>query len=152
MRSTEHNRPPQRVTHTQPSGHYALVGTEAGRLVTVVLTVSDLDRSIAVYRDGFGVDFHVDDHDGEDEWTSGRHAATSWYDGAYLHFALYQSKDGKTTTGAQIAFRVEDLDAAHARAVAAGVEVVHAPKRQPWGRSARYRDADGNVIELTQPQ
>jgi hypothetical protein len=27
---------------------------------------------------------------------------------------------------------------------------VHEPTAQPWGTSARYRDLDGNVIELTQ--
>jgi predicted enzyme related to lactoylglutathione lyase len=123
----------------------------SGRLVAVVLEVADLDRSMALYRDGFGCDFHVSDHEGDDRWISGRHAATSWTEGAFLHFALYQSKDGATTSGAQIGFAVEDLDAAHARAVDAGAEVLHDPKAQPWGRSARYRDLDGNVIELTQP-
>ncbi len=67
-----------------------------------------------------------------------------------MHFALYQTKDGETTSGAQVAFRVADLAAAHARATAAGVEVLHEPTPQPWGTSARYRDADGNVVELTQ--
>jgi predicted enzyme related to lactoylglutathione lyase len=117
--------------------------------VTVVLRVSDLDRSAALYGEGFGLDFHFADHEGDDAWTSGRHAATTWDEGAFLHFALYQSKDGSTTSGAQIAFRVADLDEAHRRARSAGAEVVHEPKAQPWGRSARYRDPDGNVIELT---
>jgi predicted enzyme related to lactoylglutathione lyase len=115
-----------------------------------VFTVSDLDRSVALYRDGFGCELHVDDHEGDDVWTSGRHAATTWSEGAFLHFALYQSRDASVTSGAQIAFRVDDLDAAHQRALAAGTEMIHAPKAQPWGRSARYRDPDGNVIELTQ--
>jgi len=121
------------------------------RLVTVVLVVSDLDRAAELYAAGFGIDFHLGDHEGDDPFTSGRHAATSWTDGAFMHFALYASKDGEVTRGAQIAFRVDDLDAAHRRAVAAGAEVVHPPKRQPWGSSARYRDLDGNVVELTQP-
>jgi predicted enzyme related to lactoylglutathione lyase len=120
------------------------------RLVTVVLEVSDLDRATALYRDAFGVDFHVGDHEGEDRWTGGRHAAISWHDDAFLHFALYASKDGTVTTGAQIGFRVENLDQAHGRAVAAGAEVVHEPKSQPWGRSARYRDCDSNVVERTE--
>lgn len=34
------------------------------RLVTVVLTVSDLDRAVKLYGDGFGLDLHVDDHQG----------------------------------------------------------------------------------------
>ena len=112
--------------------------------------MSDLDRAVAVYRDGFGLDLHIDDHAGDDRWISGRHAATSWTQGDFLHFALYEAKDGQPTHRAQVAFAVEDLESAHDRAVRAGVEVVHTPKTQPWGRSARYRDPDGNVIELTQ--
>jgi len=67
-----------------------------------------------------------------------------------MHFALYETKDGTTTRGAQIALRVTDIATAHRRAVEAGADVLHAPKPQPWGVSARYRDPDGNVIELTQ--
>jgi predicted enzyme related to lactoylglutathione lyase len=126
------------------------VANDTERLVTLVLTVLDLDRAVELYRDGFGLNLHIDDHQGDDIWTTGRHAATSWTDGAFMHFALYESKDGSTTTGAQIAFRVDDIDAAHRRAVDAGAEVIHDPKPQPWGTSARYRDYDGNVIELTQ--
>jgi predicted enzyme related to lactoylglutathione lyase len=123
----------------------------ANRLTAVVFTVSDLDRSVELYQDGFGLDLHIDDHEGDDRWISGRHAATSWTDGAFIHFALYATKDGEATTRAQIAFRVVDLDAAHARAIAAGARVIHEPKTQPWGRSARYYDLDDNIIELTQP-
>ena len=127
------------------------MGSPSQRLVTVVLRVSDLDASAALYRDGFGLDFHFADHEGDDLWTSGRHAATTWTDGAFLHFALYQSNDGTATTGAQIAFRVNNLEEAHKRALDAGADLVHGPKAQPWGRSARYSDPDGNIIELTQP-
>jgi predicted enzyme related to lactoylglutathione lyase len=122
----------------------------SNRLVAVVLTVSDLDSAVKLYENAFGLDLHVDDHEGDDQFTSGRHAATSWTDGAFMHFALYATKDGAATNGTQIAFRVADLDTAHARAVAAGARVAHEPKTQPWGRSARYYDFDDNVIELTQ--
>jgi predicted enzyme related to lactoylglutathione lyase len=123
---------------------------DINRLVAVVLTVSDLDRAVQLYGTGFGLDLRVDDHHGDDEWTSGRHAATSWTEGAFVHFALYATKDGEATSRTQIAFRVADLEAAHRRAVEAGADVIHEPKPQPWGLSARYRDFDGNVIELTQ--
>lgn len=127
----------------------------APRLVTVVLEVSDLDRSLALYRDGFGLDLHLSDHGGgdhgaDDRWISGRHAATTWTDGAFLHLALYASR-GAVTSGAQVSLRVDDLAAAHRAAVAAGAEVLHEPRPEPWGTSARYRDPDGNVVELTQP-
>lgn len=127
----------------------------APRLVTVVLEVSDLDRSLALYRDGFGLDLHLSDHEGgdhgaDDRWISGRHAATTWTDGAFLHLALYEAR-GAVTSGAQISLRVADLEAAHLAAVAAGAEVLHEPRTEPWGTSARYRDPDGNVVELTEP-
>ena len=121
------------------------------RLVTVVFVVSDLDRSVDLYSNAFGLDLHVDDHDGDDPWTSGRHAAISWTTGEFIHFALYESKNGTQTTGGQVAFRVHDLEKSHRRALGAGAGVVHPPKDQPWGRSARYRDPDGNIVELTQP-
>lgn len=76
--------------------------SEGSRLVTVVLEVVDLDRSKALYRDGFGLNLHEVDHGGgehgeDDRWTSGRHASTSWTDGASVHFALYESKGERTS-------------------------------------------------------
>jgi predicted enzyme related to lactoylglutathione lyase len=121
------------------------------RLVAVVLEVADLDRSAALYRDGFGVPLKPpDDHGGHDRWVSGRHCATSWTEGAFLHFALYEAKTDERTTHAQISFEVTEIGIAHATATAAGAVVVHEPRQEEWGRSARYRDFDGNVIELTQ--
>ena len=125
------------------------------RLVTVVLEVEDLDRSVILYRDGFGLDLTITDHRGashgeDDRWISGRHAAITWTDGSFLHFALYESK-GERTTGAQISLRVPDILVAHEAAVAAGAQVLHEPRAEPWGINARYRDLDGNVVELTQP-
>jgi len=116
-----------------------------------VFVVSDLDSSAELYTTGFGLDLHIDDHDGDGPWTSGRHAATSWTTWEFIHFALYETKDGTHTTGGQVAFRVQDLDESHRQALNAGAEVVHPPKDQPCGRSARYSDLDGNIIELTQP-
>jgi predicted enzyme related to lactoylglutathione lyase len=119
------------------------------RLVSVVIEVADLERSARLYREGFGLELHSSLHDDDDRWIGGAHAAVSWTDGAFAHFALYAGKGAERTTGAQVGFRVDDLDSAHERAVAAGAEVIHGPIPQPWGRSARYRDFDGNVVELT---
>ena len=121
----------------------------SNRLVAVVFEVADLDRSEALYRDGFGLALHRSLHDNDDQWIGGAHAAVSWTEGAFLHFALYAAK-GTPTTGAQVGFAVADLDAAQRRALAAGAGLIHGPVSQPWGRSARFRDFDGNVIELTQ--
>jgi predicted enzyme related to lactoylglutathione lyase len=123
--------------------------TNHGRLVAIILEVSDLDRSTALYRDAFGLTLHPGDNEVDDRWIGGRHAEISWREGAYLHFALYPAKE-QPTSGAQITLSVADIDDAHAAAVQAGAHVLHQPRTEPWGRSARYRDYDGNVVELTQ--
>jgi predicted enzyme related to lactoylglutathione lyase len=123
---------------------------DSNRLVLVVLEVADADRSAALYRDAFGVELHLEDHGGDDRWISGRHAARSWHEGSYLHLALYEAKTSEVTTRAQVGFTVDDIEDAHRVAVAAGAEVVHPPRREPWGSTSRYRDFDGNVVSLTQ--
>ena len=124
--------------------------SERDRLVLVVLEVANLDRSAKLYHDAFGIDLNESEHGGDDRWISGAHAAYSWHDGAYLHFALYQAK-GEVTTGAQIGFSVADIADAHERAVIAGAQVVHEAREEPWGMTARYLDLDGNIVSLTQP-
>jgi catechol 2,3-dioxygenase-like lactoylglutathione lyase family enzyme len=123
----------------------------AGRLITVIVEVSDLAASLIFYRDCLGLPLHTGSDNGavSDRWISGDHAATSWSAGAYLHFSLYQSK-GEVTRSAQIAFDTEDLEGDHRRLEAAGVSIEHGPRPEPWGATARYRDPDGNTVSLTQ--
>jgi predicted enzyme related to lactoylglutathione lyase len=121
------------------------------RLNALVLEVADLNRAAGLYRLGFGIDLHDGDgHVEGDRWIGGRHAALSWRDGAFLHFSLYQAKSAQKATGAQVGFEVDDLDAAHVRALAAGAVLVHEPRDEPWGRTARYLDFDGNFVGLTE--
>ena len=123
------------------------------RLDAVILEVADLAASARLYREVFGVDLHVgaDNEMPGDRWTSGAHAAASWTDGAYLHFALYQAKSpGQTTRLAQIGLTCADVYSAHDVAVKYGVKVVHSPRQEPWGITARYEDLDGNIVSLTQ--
>jgi predicted enzyme related to lactoylglutathione lyase len=123
--------------------------TDGPRLEAVILEVADVEKSEALYRQGFGLPLHPGDNDNDDRWTGGRHAEISWREGAYLHFSLYAAK-GRPTSGIQLSFAVADIEAAHAAAVAGGARVVHEPRAEPWGRSGRYEDLDGNVIELTE--
>jgi catechol 2,3-dioxygenase-like lactoylglutathione lyase family enzyme len=122
------------------------------RIATVVLEVADLEVSARFYRDALGLDLHVgadNEGDDDDRWISGDHRSASWREGGYFHLSLYQSK-GSVTRGAQIGFLVTDLAAAHARATEAGVNVLHPPRPEPWGETARYEDPDGNFVSLTQ--
>ncbi len=120
------------------------------RLTAIILKVSDLESSERFYRQAIGLDLHRSHHDDDDEWTGGAHAAYSWTEGAFMHFALYPAGDGEPSSNTQIAFAVQDLELSHRQALDAGAGLVHGPRDESWGRSARYRDPDGNVVELTQ--
>ncbi len=47
--------------------------------------------------------------------------------------------------------RVDDVDAAHARMVAAGVEFTNAPRTEPYGKVAVFLDIAGNRWDLVGP-
>ncbi len=121
------------------------------RLIEVELRVRDLDRSLRFYRDLLGLPVGDPEvHDGGRV----RHAhATwgSWAHGAegFLLFNLCPAEAGEVTH-ASVGFMVDDLDAAHARLERAGAAVVRPPETRPWGRTAVYRDPDGNTISLMQ--
>src|SRR5437763_1076382 len=54
------------------------------------------------------------------------------------------------TLNVEIGFLVDDLEASHLRAVAAGAEVVREPREEPWGRASAYLDVDGNIVTLAE--
>jgi predicted enzyme related to lactoylglutathione lyase len=41
------------------------------------------------------------------------------------------------------------LDRLHEQAQNAGVTVLHPPREEPWGLTARYLDPDGNIVSMT---
>ncbi len=126
------------------------------RLTFVALNVSDLEASVRFYRDVVGVQLHESSHDLDldDPWYGGRHAAVSWTDGAFLHVALYPTREPNrpVTTGAQIGFHTTEFEAAYARLTASGAEVLQSVRSEPWGRTARFRDPDGNIVSITEQQ
>lgn len=54
--------------------------------------------------------------------------------------------------GMEIALVTPDVEAAHARAVAAGATALQPPAVQPWGQTVSYvRCPDGTLVELCSP-
>jgi catechol 2,3-dioxygenase-like lactoylglutathione lyase family enzyme len=59
------------------------------------------------------------------------------------------SEDATAPVSADVSIQVDDLDAAHAAAVAAGAEIVHPLTDEPWGvRRFFVRGPDGHVINV----
>jgi catechol 2,3-dioxygenase-like lactoylglutathione lyase family enzyme len=57
--------------------------------------------------------------------------------------------DQRAGSGAWVSLWVEDVDAAHARCLAEGLEVTHAPTDEPWGvREMHVRHPDGHVFRI----
>jgi predicted enzyme related to lactoylglutathione lyase len=104
------------------------------------VTVRDLERSLAFYRDLLGIPLEGDEH-----WAEARLGG--------VRFALHLAHDGvgELSSGTvHLDFEVEDVDAAAARLRAAGVDV-RDTMRDEWGAAAELVDPDGYRIALYQP-
>jgi predicted enzyme related to lactoylglutathione lyase len=120
------------------------------RLIEIELRVRDVARSARFYRDLIGVTVgDIETHDADTE----PHAHATWgewtpKEPSLLMLNIYPASG--PTTSSHIGFAVSDLTATHVRLLAAKVEVVRAPEDRPWGRTAAYRDPDGNTVFLTE--
>lgn len=116
----------------------------------IKIAVTDMDTAVAFYTSAFDMKYQVikrtDDRD-----YSGFMFGDYGGDGFFLLHLLDESRDTDRPGPSTFGLLVEDLDAYHARAVAAGgTEVV--PPRDPQGmpRSSAVKDPSGNWIWLYQ--
>src|SRR5439155_27136168 len=81
------------------------------------------------------------------------HAHASWGswrgDEHFVRLNVYP-RGTRDVTHAVLGFMVDDLGLIHERLLRAGVEVVSVPEEKPWGRTASFRDPDGNEVGLTE--
>ena len=108
----------------------------------VNISVSDLDRSVAFFKDTLGLPLNFAEA-GFGYASFGTKPAS---------FGMAQTDDA-TQYGRHtgVGFMVDDLDAAHAELAEKGVEFVQPPTKQPWGGyMALFEDPDGNVFYLDQ--
>jgi predicted enzyme related to lactoylglutathione lyase len=120
------------------------------RLIEVELRVRDVARSAHFYRELVGVSVgDIETHDADSE----PHVHATWGDWTPTEPSLLMLNIYPATgsiTSSHIGFAISDLAETHARLVAARVEVLRAPEDRPWGRTAAYRDPDGNTVFLTE--
>ena len=133
------------------------------RINVITLAVSDLERSLAFYRDGLGLESEGvvgTQYEGGDEQPAG--ALAMFKLEGELVLALYPrpelakdaaiapgpQKSGEFSLGKFVGSRGE-VDALLATAMAAGAMVTDPPHDRPWGiYSGYFRDLDGHLWEI----
>jgi catechol 2,3-dioxygenase-like lactoylglutathione lyase family enzyme len=133
------------------------------RIHAITLAVADLERALAFYRDGlglestgiFGAEFAGDETNPSGAvamfYLQGGLILSVWPRSELAKDALIPfgpPKTGEFSLGHAVASK-EEVDALIARAEAAGATVTQSPRDRPWGIYAGYfRDPDGHLWEI----
>ena len=114
----------------------------------VEIPTRDLERSLAFYARIFQVELEISEVDGQ------RMVFMPNDDPNAAALALTEGDDYRPSgEGIRLYITVDDLDAALARAVDAGAEIAAEVEAvEGWGRYAAFRDLEGTVIGLTEPE
>ncbi len=114
------------------------------RLGIVMLTVDDLNRSTAFYRDVLGLPFQF----GSPEF--------AFFDGGGVTLCLREGPRGAAPVQegrTEFVFTVDDVDAAHAALTARGVAFRVEPRVVTGDQlAADFRDPDGHVLSIFGPR
>jgi catechol 2,3-dioxygenase-like lactoylglutathione lyase family enzyme len=128
-------------------------------LETAALVVRDYDEAITFFVDKLGFELVED----APAVSSGTGRAKRWVvvrpaDATTgLLLAEADGDEQRQVIGRQVAgrvgffLRVDDFAAEHARMVAAGVQFLEEPRREPYGSVAVFRDVAGNKWDLLGP-
>ena len=105
-----------------------------------VFAVSDMQASLAWYRDRLGFNVHF-------TWEEPVSYACLCQDSVDLHLATTRSPDSLTIGRGNLCVFVRDVDALYARLVTAGVMIPQPPQDWPYGmREFVVTDPDGNRL------
>lgn len=108
----------------------------------ITLATHDMGRAVRFYRE---LDFELA-YGGEDA------AFTSFRAGSGHLNIIAQPADRQWSWWGRVIFHVADVDAIHARAVAAGLRPQAPPRDAPWGeRFFHLTDPDGHELSFARP-
>ncbi len=133
------------------------------RIDVITLAVADLDRALAFYRDGLGLDSRgvvATEFVGDDVTPAGAIALFELHGDLLLalypraelakdaNVAFGPPKPGEFSIGHLVADRAQ-VDALLSQARAAGATLTEPPHERPWGiYSGYFRDPDGHLWEV----
>ncbi len=116
----------------------------------VVLLVNDVDRAVAFYTQKMGWEKTMDVAMGE-----GGRWVTVAPKGEKAAFTLTTTRpdrpEAKAGGHSGVIFEVDDVHRTHKELERRGVVFTEAPRMEPWGGWAEFRDSEGNVHGLHSP-
>jgi uncharacterized protein len=149
--------PAGRSVGDRPSGQLQEVADEVaeaaglGRVAVVSLTVSDVARSLAFYRDGLGFPTH--------NYADGDVYIMFRLEGSWLSIIAREEMFKDLPAGAAVSFSSvalshnvaseEAVRAVFEQGLAAGATAIKSPRPAPWGGyEAAFADPDGHVWDI----
>lgn len=117
------------------------------RLNYAIVFVADMERSVAFYRDVFGLPLKYQ----TPEWTEfSTEGATLALHKAGVGRHLDAGQESTAPGQCRPGITVEDLDVFHSRVIERGVKCVQAPKAVFGARIAQYLDPDGLSVSVSE--
>lgn len=124
------------------------------RHALTILAVSDLPRAARFYEEVFGWRRHVDVPVYVEFEIPEGPALGVYLRGGFARNTGRPAAPGvpASTTSTELYFRVDDVEGAVRRALAAGAELLSPPVPRDWGDVVAYvADPDGNVLAFARP-
>jgi len=103
-----------------------------------IIFVSDMDRSVAFYRDVLGLPIRCESPEWTEFETPGSTLALHLADGPAT-----AAQNGAPAGQCQLGFSVADIDAFHQQVIGKGVTCLQPPEEEDFGTLAEYADPDG---------
>jgi lactoylglutathione lyase len=122
------------------------------RLGYVILYVPDVDATLSFYETVFGLKRRFLHDSGQYGELDTGATALAFAAEALVETTCHEfrrNRPSETPAGAEVAFVVEDVQAAYDGAVSKGATALVAPLQKPWGQTIAYvRDCNGFLVEL----
>ena len=125
------------------------------KLGYTIMYVPDVEASVAFFEAAFGLKRRfvmAPDYGEIDTGETTLGFASHALGAANLPQGYVEASASLVPLGVEVAFVTDDVDAAHAKAIAAGAVSLSAPAKKPWGQTVSHlRCPDGTLVELCTP-